>query len=635
MKAIFLLFTLCYSLFGVTINSESQPLNDQIDILMDPDKNLTLQHVQTNNHFFKNTQGIQNFGYSNNVFWIKIKLTNDSLFEQKRLLELKFLPMDFIDCYVFDSANHLKHHYLSGDMRQLSVRPIKNKVPLFPITLNQNETQTVLIRLENSGAMVIDPILHTPEFFWGNVNPHREAFISAFLAIIVFFTLYNVVLFFSLREISFIYYFLAMFSMFVMQSSLFGVAYEYTPFLGLWNLTIAPNLAGASFIVFSVMFVGSYFELKQYSPRINTWYSRILLTIYIPIFILLLIPQTYSSVLPIISLLGIIIIFLILYLTYIGYQKSPISSRYIFIGWLMSGSLMILYIMELLGILHLKLVDDLTIRIGTLIEMIFFSFALGDKLKYLRIKTAEAEIKALESEKQMLIQAKLATAGETVGNIAHQWRQPLNRLSTVLLNIQSDLYFKQDIDKELLVNRTKESELIIKDMSKTIDLFLNFFSNTQSNEIFNVTDAINDAILIIQDTLLKNSIELNIQYDQDLFLRGSRSELAQVILNLISNAQNALLFSQTSPAFISIHATKMDEIIRIILSDNGEGIKITPIESIFDPYISSGNNKNGAGLGLYIARNLITERFKGDIHAKNTLQGAVFIIEFPLQSDSV
>jgi signal transduction histidine kinase len=514
-------------------------------------------------------------------------------------------------------------------MRPLSIRPTNNKTPLFPIVLSAHETQTVFIRLENSGTMVIDPILYTPEYFWEKINPNREAFISAFLAIIVFFTLYNVVLFFSLREISFIYYFLAMSSMFVMQSTLFGVAYEYAPFLGLWNLTIAPNIAGAFFIVFSVLFVSSYFELNLYSPKIDKWLSRILFAVYTPIFVLLLIPQTYSSVLPLISLLGIIVIFLILYLTYIGYQKSPISSHYIFMGWLISGSLMILYIMELIGILHLKLVDDLTIRIGTLIEMIFFSFALGDKLRYLKMKTAEAEIKALESEKQMLIKAKLATAGETVGNIAHQWRQPLNRLSTVLLNIQSDLYFKEEIDKELLVKKTQESELILKDMSNTIDLFLNFFSNTHSDEIFNTADAINDAISIMGETLQKNSIELTMDIDKKTSIQGNRSELAQVILNLLSNAQNALLFTQTSPALITIHTKKVDEKIHIDISDNGGGIKIIPIESVFDPYISSGNNKNGAGLGLYIVKNLIIQRFKGDIHVINRSEGAAFIIEIP------
>ena len=417
--------------------------------------------------------------------------------------------------------------------------------------------------------------------------------------------------------------------MFIMQASLFEISYKYVSFFGLWNLTIAPNFFGALFIMFSVLFISSYFELQNYVPKMEKIYTRVILAIYIPLLILILIPKTYSLVLPLLPLAGMIMIFFILALIFIGYQKSPFSCRYIFIGWLASGSLIIIYVLELIGLLHEKPIDDLFIRTGTLMEMIFFSFALGDKLKFLKIKTIESEMKVLESEKQMLIKAKLATAGETIGNIAHQWRQPLNRLSMVLLKIQSDLYLKQEIDKQNLLQDTQTGEIIIKDMSKTIDLFLNFFADNQDNESFDINESIADAVTIMQDSLYDNAIELYIE-SFSCSMKGSKSEFAQVILNLLSNAQNALIAKQPFNRWIKLNFYQGENEIEITILDNGGGIESKLISSIFDPYISSGNNKNGAGLGLYIVKNIITKRFNGEIHASNKDDGAEFKITLPI-----
>lgn len=628
---IWLFFFTPIFLFATLTTSTKTSLVSDIAIANVDDDTATLNDVLHSNPFLPNVKSIQNFGYKQQTFWVKATIHNSENKRINQLLELQFPPMDYIDLYETNAQGIVINHMQSGDLRPMAIRSIKNKYHLFPLTFQPNETKTVFIKLKNSGAMIIHPILYSPDHFWQKIYPLRESFITAFLAIIVFFTLYNIVLFFSLREISFIYYFLAMFSMFIMQSTLFGVAYEYTPFLGLWNLTVSVNISGALFVLFSVFFVGSYFELGRYTARFEKLYRKIILGIYTPLIAMMFYPPTYSSIIPLTVIAGMAMVLFIVVLSYIGYQKSPIKSRYIFIGWLFSGGLILIYILELLGLLNIKIIDDLFIRTGTLIEMIFFSFALGDKLKYLKTKATEAEIKALEAEKQMLIKARLATAGETVGNIAHQWRQPLNRLSMILLNIQSDLYFKPEVEREAIAKEAQKSEAILKDMSHTIDLFLNFFTNKEQDGLFQINDAIRDAIFIIGESLKTNSINLMCDFDKDdCSLKGSKSELSQVILNLMSNAQNALLENNIMEAKIMLSAYHDEQSIYLIIEDNAGGIRQHPVESIFEPYISSSQNKNGSGLGLYIARNIVIERFGGSINVKNKDFGACFTITIPL-----
>lgn len=232
----------------------------------------------------------------------------------------------------------------------------------------------------------------------------------------------------------------------------------------------------------------------------------------------------------------------------------------------------------------------------------------------------------------MLLNSRLAVAGETIGNIAHQWRQPLNRIGMILLKIQGSLHFKKELDKNELIVSLKESETVLEDMSKTIDLFLNFFAPQNKNEIFIVSDCIDSAINIIMDSLKKENISIVIDVDKTIKTNGLSNELSQVILNIISNSKYILLSRNIKNPQIKLKLKESVNNIIIELEDNGGGIKIEPIEKIFEPYISTKEAKNGTGLGLYIAKILVETKMFGTITAKNQNNGALFTISLPIQS---
>jgi signal transduction histidine kinase len=584
--------------------------------------------------FTPNTKGIENFGYSTDFFWVKCNIKNNKNSTMSNIFELGFTPMDYVDFYEYNSNNNLLNHYQSGDLRDINVRVIKNKNHLFPIKFEPFEEKIILLKVQNSGAVTIDLKLYDKFFYFFEIYAAKQVFIISFLSIILFLTIYNLVLFISLKDISFIYYFIAMFSMFTYQSTLFGVAYEYASFLGLWNLTVAVNISGALFTAFSILFVSSYFELEKYSPKINKFSKFMIIIFYSIAITLLMFDNTYSKIASILPLFGMLMIIWIFILTIIGFKSSPINARFIFIGWGISGVLMILYVSQIVGFIHIKIIDDLSVRIGTLIEMVFFSFALGDKLRFLKDENSKIKIKALEYEKQLLINSRLAVAGETVGNIAHQWRQPLNRLGMIFVKIQTKLHLKQEIDAEELNINIKESESILDEMANTIDLFLDFFTPNNSNQNFLLNECIDSAINIINDSLTQNNIELINNCDKNIYLSGSSNEFSQVILNLLSNAKYINLARNTEKPFIQIKTTVESNKIIILVEDNAGGISIDPIEKIFEPYISTKENKNGTGLGLYIAKKIVCEKLKGDIKVSNTIQGAKFELILPIKNQN-
>jgi signal transduction histidine kinase len=626
-KIISLLFLFYVGLFGLDMKQNAVSLSKQCSIfktntyIVNP---LQIDDTQ----FVQNTKGIENFGYSRNFYWLKCTLKNDTNITSNKIFELGFTPMDYVDFYEFDTNKTLKHHFKSGDLREISERIIRNKNHIFPITFAPNEIKTIYLQVQNSGAVTIDCKLYDRFYYFSEVHSNKNAFIVSFLTLIVFLMLYNLILFISLKDISFIYYFLAMASMLVYQSTLFGVAYEYCSFIGLWNLTLLVNISGALFTAFSVLFVSSYFELQKHSLKLYKINRNVIVGFYSFALSLLILNISYSQIASLLPLFGMIMIFWILALAIIGHKKSRINTRYIFIGWGISGVLMSIYVLQIMGIIETKIIDDLSIRIGTLIEMVFFSFALGDKLRFLKDEISQAKIKALEYEKQLLVNSRLAIAGETVGNIAHQWRQPLNRLGMILVKLR----LKKEVEPEELLQSLKDSEKILEDMSQTIDLFLNFFAQDNKKEPFLLHDCVASAVEIIHESFTQNNIKLNIHNIKNIKLLGSSNELAQVILNLLSNAKYILLARNIQNPTITLEIKKTNDNIVISIEDNGGGIKISPIEKVFDPYISTKENKNGVGLGLYIARKII-DKYSGELFANNTDDGATFSIILPLANE--
>ena len=244
----------------------------------------------------------------------------------------------------------------------------------------------------------------------------------------------------------------------------------------------------------------------------------------------------------------------------------------------------------------------------------------------LRDITERTQLKQ-EKEKQnkILIQkSKMASMGEMIGNIAHQWRQPLTQLSGLFLDIESAYDYKE-LDKAYLKNRINDANDLLEYMSKTIDDFKNYFNPNSKKESFYIKDAVQNALKIVNSTLLSNEIQLELNIDENLEIIGYKNEYSQAIMNIVTNAKDILKERNIKNPKIKIY-TINENIPKLIIEDNAGGIPPEIIDKIFDPYFTT-KYEYGTGIGLYMVKLIIEEKMGGNIGVKNSINGAVFTIE--------
>uniref|UniRef100_UPI00404898A8 cache domain-containing protein n=1 Tax=Aliarcobacter sp. TaxID=2321116 RepID=UPI00404898A8 len=230
-----------------------------------------------------------------------------------------------------------------------------------------------------------------------------------------------------------------------------------------------------------------------------------------------------------------------------------------------------------------------------------------------------------EKQEKILIQkSKMASMGEMIGNIAHQWRQPLSQLSGLFIDIESAYDYKE-LNKKYLQNRVEEANDLLEYMSKTIDDFRNFFNPNSIKESFIIKQAVENTIKIIKSTLDFYHIELIVEVEDNYKLEGYKNEYSQVIMNIISNAKDILIERNIKNPQIKIYMEKHEKLC-LCIEDNAGGIDEKIIDKIFDPYFTT-KYEYGTGIGLYMTKLIIEDKMNGSIYVKNTQNGAKFFIE--------
>ena len=237
------------------------------------------------------------------------------------------------------------------------------------------------------------------------------------------------------------------------------------------------------------------------------------------------------------------------------------------------------------------------------------------------------EIQKNREQEQLLIQkSKFIALGEMISNIAHQWRQPLSQLSALLMTLKLK-YNMDKLDKTAMEIKCIEAENIVEYMSHTIDDFRNFFMPNKDKKTFSIQASVDEVLRIIGMSITNQEITVETNIPHDAYIVGYKSEYEQVVLNLLSNAKDAILASGKHGGKITISLESDENVVRLIIQDNGGGIKIEPIEKIFEPYVSSKEQNEGTGIGLYMSKLIIEKSMKGKLEVKNENGGAIFTIE--------
>jgi len=237
-----------------------------------------------------------------------------------------------------------------------------------------------------------------------------------------------------------------------------------------------------------------------------------------------------------------------------------------------------------------------------------------------------------EKERLLTHQSKLAGMGEMIGNIAHQWRQPLTQLSSILINLELQQEHGK-LDPKRMKEKINEANEQIQYMSGTIDDFRHFFLPDKEKEMFAVSEPIDRVTKLLDASLRNNAIDLKIVIEKDFHLNGYPNEIAQALLNIISNAKDILRERKISDARITLHAYEETDKKILTICDNAGGVAPEAIERVFDPYFSTKHASTGTGVGLYMTKIIIEKHNHGIITVHNTQEGACFTLIFSDEID--
>lgn len=233
----------------------------------------------------------------------------------------------------------------------------------------------------------------------------------------------------------------------------------------------------------------------------------------------------------------------------------------------------------------------------------------------------------LRRKDQILIQqSRLAAMGEMIGNIAHQWRQPLNNVGLIIQNVQLE-YDSGTLTREGMDDSISEAMKVIVQMSQTIDDFRNFFREDKEKRGFFISKAVNRALTLVSPSLGNNNIQVKIETDDEVTAIGYQNEYAQVLLNIISNSREAMIERNVPDPCIFIRITRENDRSVLYIRDNCGGIPDDILPKIFDPYFTTRGPDRGTGIGLYMAKVIIEQNMDGRLTARNVDGGAELRIE--------
>jgi len=238
--------------------------------------------------------------------------------------------------------------------------------------------------------------------------------------------------------------------------------------------------------------------------------------------------------------------------------------------------------------------------------------------------------KSREKDVLLLQQARYQTLGDLLVNIAHHWRQPLNAVGAM---IQEQAW--QIVNNELApgdaIARSDEIMALLQQLSHSLEGFRQLCQPADLTTSFLPSQAVSEAMSIVREGFRLQGIELRQELTAERPVYGPRQDLVQALLNLLNNARDALLAQRVTDRLIVVQITVREpDTVLIMVADNGGGIPPEVQATLFDPYVTTKFRAQGVGLGLFVVRQLVEQRFYGIVEAINSDEGAVFTLAIPV-----
>jgi two-component system, sensor histidine kinase LadS len=615
----------CFALESIVLNDTSgqYPVGLFLELLEDKEKKLSITHVsspQFASSFVENNILKPSFGFSKSAYWVRFKINNNSA-NQQWLLEVSYPLLDRVDLFIPNGKTYLCKTL--GDDFPFAKREIVHKDFIFKLPVPAGEN-IYYLRIETQGSMQIPVTIWSPLAFIEKEHQEQYGF-GIYYGIMLVMIVYNLFIYFSIRDLSYIYYVFFILSFTLMQMSLNGIAYEYLWPEWQWFGHRAPLFFLSNGMLGGLMFSSTFLNTKFYAPGLHKFFLG-LMTICVVSMIFSLFGD-YQTLGVIIILTSVMEAFLIFVASMICWRKGYRPARFFLLSWIVLLLGIILTAFMYPGFLPLNFVTQYAMQIGSALEVVLLSLALADRINMMKFEKETAQQLAIKN-----LHKADSLKDEFLANTSHELRTPLNGIigivESVIDGVGGPHSPKTIRNLEMVVASGKRLANLVNDILdfsklRHHDLKLDLCPV----DLYSLTEVV---IALSRPLIGHKSIELINDISRDIpAVHGDEKRIQQILYNLIGNA---IKFTEKGKVKISVKENSGN--LEIIISDSGIGIADDDQEKVFGFFeqIDGTEKRNfgGTGLGLPITRKLI-ELHGGKIWFNSKVdQGTDFIFTLPI-----
>ena len=422
-----------------------------------------------------NSQVPPNKGYLKSTFWLKINVKAGDLKNEIWYLEIDYPLLDSVSMFIKNESGNWVAK-LNGDRMPYRIREIPHRNPVFPLELNPNQVNEIYLKIRSEGSLNFPITLWNAEEFRSS-NLETQLILGIYYGISIALILFNLLLFFSIRDVNYFYYVCYNTCYMLLQLSLNGLAFQFLwPESPYWSNIATPIFIGLSLFTV-ILFSDSFLRVRDFSQTFYN-YLNVLKAMTIAVAVM---PFFFSYQLSV-MLSAIIALFVapsVLIAAFMVNRKGYRPAKYFIIAWTVLLVGIILYALKNLGAIPVGFISNYAIQIGSALEVILLSLALADRINLLKM-----EIEQKELEKKWILREKFTLARQISVGILHQMRQPLQVLKSYLeLMTISPEKTKRESDRYV--------EQILISVEK-IDQHLKELERVQNSDHFETTDYTKD-----------------------------------------------------------------------------------------------------------------------------------------------